>query len=186
MFDLKEIDKNDNRADRINKLFDKPSVEPRPSMERERIYSGMINPLSNDVMIYRDNKLLIARWNTINGKTEFDKGISFYFPEDKIKISALYYKNNCFVKYYCEVVEVDYKKDIDKYVFRDLIVDVDVFADGNYVIRDEDELETALKKGLISPEKAHEILKVKDKILYLIKADEIPPKWCISKVEKGL
>jgi hypothetical protein len=183
MFDIADDLKRDNRIEEIYKLFKKPSIKHAPNMERERVYSGKINVLDSDTMIYRDSELLVVRWDTINKKNEFAKGVSFYIPQDKIKISALYLENGDFVKYYCEAVEVEYKEESDKYIFRDLIVDVDVFEGGKAVVRDEDELEDALKRGIVTQAKVDEILKVRDKILYLLKVDQIPPMWCIMKAQ---
>lgn len=190
MFDIREMDKpiERNHIKRIYKLFDKPSIIPVPNMERERVYSdyGKPNKLLNDVMIYRDKKLLVVRWKTINEKTEFAKGISFYFAEEKIKISALYKENGDFVKYYCEVVEVDYNNDIHKYIFRDLIVDVNLYENGKYEVLDEDQLNDALKdkkNDKVTPDKSDEILAVKDDILRKIHEGQILPEWCIKKVE---
>lgn len=142
----KSIDKD--HIERIKKLFDKPSVEPAPIMERERVYQGDKKRL-NDTMIfrgiYKGEELEVTKWKTINEKPEFAKGITFYFPKQKIKVSAFFKENGEFYKYYCEVDEVDYKKKADKYIFRDLIVDVDLYEDGEYVVLDEKELEKAVK-----------------------------------------
>lgn len=173
--------------ERIYRLFNKPSVEPVPEMERERVFLGETNLLKEDVMIYRDNELLVVRWDTINRNKVFAKGISFYFPEEKIKVSALFDKDGGLVKYYCEVVEADYNKDSDKYVFRDLIVDVDLYEDGTYEELDEDQLKIALEDDeneIITPEKSREILRVKDNIIRKIHEGNIIPEWCIKKVEE--
>lgn len=174
-----------NEINRIAKFFDKPPLSEKPTMYRQRLIPFEINDISKDNVIYRDNELIATKWNVINPKVEFQNGISFYLLNQKIKISVLFLENGNFVKYYCEVVDVQYNQEMDQYKFLDLLVDIDVFKNGKYEVRDEDELEVALNDKLITLEQKDEVLTILEKMIVMIKTQNIIPEWCIERVEKS-
>ena len=50
--------------------------------------------------------------------------------------------------WYCDIIETNYEKDSDTYVFTDLLADVIVKPDGNTRVVDLDELADAFERGM--------------------------------------
>jgi len=117
---------------------------------RKRLVPEECIPLCKDKILYRSENTLVTRWDTINPKTAFSKGISLYLMDKGWKISKFFDAENRFVYWYCDIIRTDFNKEKDSYVFTDLLADVIIDASGTVKVVDLDEFETAYKKGLIS------------------------------------
>ena len=62
----------------------------KPAIFRKRLIPEECILLKDDVLLYRDAKLLITSWNTLKPKKDLDHGISCYFLNQGYKISKFY------------------------------------------------------------------------------------------------
>ena len=154
-----------------------------PRIFRKRYIPFETIDISGDEVLFLDDNLLITRWRAIKPRADLYGGISFTFLKEGYKISKFYDKDSVFLYWYCDIIEVDFEKDLNKYTFTDLLVDVKVFPKGNYRILDIDELAEALEVGLISEKQVSMALIRMNKLLNMIYEDSFPPEVCISKAE---
>lgn len=117
---------------------------------RKRLVPEECIPLSKDRILFHSQDTMITRWETINPKTEFSKGISLYLMDKGWKISKFFDAEGRFVYWYCDIIHTDYDEKKDSYVFTDLLADVIIDSSGMVKVVDLNEFETAYKKGLIS------------------------------------
>ena len=125
-------------------------IPKRPTILRKRLIPLETVNLKSDIMQYRDDSLLITKWQTLRPKAEFSHGISYYFLDKSYKISRFYGHDNSFLYWYCDMIEVNYDEETDTFLMLDLLLDIKVYPDGHVEILDEDELYEALEKNLIS------------------------------------
>lgn len=106
--------------------------------------------LKDDVIVYQDADRIVTIWNTLKPKKEFSHGISYYVMNEGIKVSKFYRDDNSLTYIYVDIIDTEYNKEEDKFIFTDLIADVIVNEDGNYRVVDLDELADAFKSDIIS------------------------------------
>ena len=152
----------------------------KPKMWRQRYIPYEISDISSDELLYRDETLMVTRWDPINPRIDFHKGVSYYFFDKGVKISKLYNGMGEFIKYYCDIIEIEYKCEQDEYIFKDLLIDVTIKPDGRVRVLDLDEFSDALAQDLITKEQAIGALKKADELLKLIYSEEFP----FSELEK--
>jgi hypothetical protein len=121
-----------------------------PELYRKRLVPQECVHLHKDTILFRSQDYLITGWDTINPKVAFSKGISLYVIDKGWKISKFYDHNNNFVYWYCDIIDTDYDKETDTYVFTDLLADVIIEPSGKMKVVDLDEYETAFKNNLIN------------------------------------
>lgn len=117
---------------------------------RKRLVPEECIPLCKDKILYRSENTMITRWDTINPKAAFSRGISLYIMDKGWKISKFFDADDRFVYWYCDIIRTDYDREKDSYIFTDLLADVIIDASGTVKVVDLDEFEIAYKKGLIS------------------------------------
>lgn len=124
-------------------------------METLKIYRKRLIPeecilLKDDILLYRDDHVIITKWVTLHPKKTLDHGLSCYFLEHGVKVSKFYDKNGHLISWYCDIVSHTYDKGSDTYVFTDLLADVIIYPDGFVKVVDLDELADAREQELIS------------------------------------
>ena len=82
-----------------------------------------------------------------------------------------YSHSHDFMYWYCDIIETNYEKDSDTYVFTDLLADVIVKPDGNTRVVDLDELADAFERGLLSSQRMSCALRQLDDLLQAIYRD---------------
>ncbi|MDF2523761.1 MAG: hypothetical protein K0R31_1402 [Clostridiales bacterium] len=142
---------------------------------RRRYIPDEIVDISNDEIQYRDEKLLVTKWNAIKPRADISGGISYALLDEGIKISRFYNSRDEFIYWYCDIIDVEYYPKEDKYIFNDLLVDVKIYPDSNVEVLDVDELAEAMQKGLITREQACRSLINLDKLLKMIYKGQFPP-----------
>lgn len=120
-----------------------------PEIYRKRLVPEECIHLRGDTILFRSEHSLITRWDTINPKAAFSRGISLYLMDKGWKISKFFDCNNNFVYWYCDIIKTDYDRNTDTYVFTDLLADVIIEPDGTVRVVDLDEFEPAYQQGLI-------------------------------------
>ena len=140
----------------------------KPAIFRKRLIPEECILLKDDVLLYRDAKLLITSWNTLKPKKDLDHGISCYFLNQGYKISKFYNHEGTLISWYCDIISYSYEEEDNAYTFTDLLVDVIVYPDGFVRVVDLDELADAARDGLISAEQMQLALRRTDKLLSVI------------------
>ena len=120
------------------------------TLYRKRLVPMECVELKDDVIVYQDADKIVTVWNTLKPKKEFSHGISYYVMNEGIKVSKFYRDDNSLTYIYVDIIDTEYNKEEDKFIFTDLIADVIVNEDGNYRVVDLDELADAFKSDIIS------------------------------------
>ncbi|MDD6571618.1 MAG: DUF402 domain-containing protein [Thermoflexaceae bacterium] len=145
-----------------------------PEIYRKRLIPQECIHLHKDKILFLSEHTMITRWDTINPKAAFSKGISLYVMDEGWKISKFYDNNNNFVYWYCDIINTDYDKDTDTYVFTDLLADVIIEPDGTVRIVDLNEFEPAFQNGLIRTEEILTALNRLNRLLQVIYSGNFP------------
>lgn len=148
-------------------------------MEEIKLYRRRIIPeecvfLKDDIILYKDNEVIITRWNTLHPKKTLHHGYSCYFLERGFKVSKFYDHDNQLISWYCDIVSHTYDPETNTYIFTDLLADVIVYPDGFVRVVDLDELADAQRDGLITPAQLQLALRHLDKLLSLIYKGAFP------------
>lgn len=122
-----------------------------PVLYRKRLIPAECLLLKDDIVLHRDEKTIVTKWNTIRPKKSLDHGYSCYLLDRGVKVSKFYDMENHLVCWYCDIVSHTYEKATDTYVFTDLLADVLVYPNGTFKVVDLDELADACDQGLLSP-----------------------------------
>ena len=140
---------------------------------RKRYIPDEIIYLKDDKILYKDDNKIVTEWNVLKPRNDFAKGISCYFINEGYKISKFMDINNNLVYYYCDIIEVEYNKNENSYIFNDLLVDVIIFPDGKVEVVDINEIVDALDNNVISYEIAKIALRKLDNLLTLVYSDKL-------------
>jgi protein associated with RNAse G/E len=153
----------------------------KPIIHRKRYIPDEVVDITGDELVYRDEDLLITRWKPIRERSDISGGISYTFLKEGYKISKFIGPSGEFIYWYCDIINVVYDKEQDKYVLVDLILDVKISPEGAIEILDADELADALDKGIITKEEACKSLRILDKILKKAYEGQFPPEICMRE-----
>ena len=137
----------------------------RPTLYRKRLIPEECILLKDDELLYRDEKTIITRWNTLKPKKDLHHGFSCYFLDKGVKVSKFYKADGTHICWYCDIVTHSYDEATDTYVFTDLLADVLVYPDGFIKVVDLDELSEANETGLLSLENLHKALRTTNALL---------------------
>lgn len=139
-----------------------------PVLYRKRLIPNECILLKDDVLLYRDEHMLITRWNTLRPKKLLHHGTSGYFLDRGIKVSKFYNAANELICWYCDIITHSLDESTDTYVFTDLLADVLVYPDGFVKVVDLDELADATASGLITQEQLLIALRQTNALLEMI------------------
>ena len=73
-----------------------------------------------------------------------------------------------FVYWYCDIIDYEYIREEDTYIFRDLLADVVVYPDGFVKVLDLDEFEQALEEEVLTSQDVRKALRALSKLLDII------------------
>ena len=137
----------------------------RPVIFRKRFIPSEVIELKDDVLLYRDDAMLVTRWNTLKPRHDMAGGISLYLIDKGCKISRIHDAFGRFLHYYCDIIHTDYSAENDTYIFTDLLADVIVHRDNRYSVVDLDELADALEGSMIDTAVMCEALRSANRLL---------------------
>ena len=123
-----------------------------PELYRKRLIPAQNIPLKDDTILFCDDDIIVTKWDTLNPKTEFNHGTSCYFFKEGIKVSEFYRVDGSLLYWYCDIVEYEYDKELNRMTVVDLLADVLIYSDGTVHVVDLDEMADALSQGIISSE----------------------------------
>jgi uncharacterized protein len=152
----------------------------KPIVIRKRIIPDEAVDISGDVMVFRDDHLLITEWKPIKKRQDIFGGRSFTFLKEGYKISQFLGEKGELLYWYCDIIEVEYNENEDRYVLTDLLVDVKVMPDGRVLVLDVDELSDVLEDGRVGKEQASKALRILSKLLEMAYEGYFPPKICLT------
>lgn len=73
----------------------------RPTLYRKRLIPEECILLKDDELLYRDEKTIITRWNTLKPKKDLHHGFSCYFLDKGVKVSKFYKADGTQICWYC-------------------------------------------------------------------------------------
>ena len=141
---------------------------------RKRIIPAECVELKDDIILYRDQEVIITKWNTLKPKKTLSHGYSCYFLDRGFKVSKFYDHNGELISWYCDIVSHTYDPLTETYVFPDLLADVIIYPDGFVRVVDLDELADAQRDHLITETEMETSLRHLDKLLSIIYKGAFP------------
>lgn len=123
-----------------------------PILYRKRLIPSETLLLKDDIMLYRDERRIITRWNTIRPKKSLHHGFSCYLLDKGVKVNKFYDHSDNLICWYCDIISHSYDPSSDTYIFTDLLADVLLYPDGRLKVVDLDEMADAVEQGLLSEE----------------------------------
>lgn len=135
---------------------------------RKRLIPNECILLKDDILVHRNEDMLITTWKTLNPKTTFSHGCSCYFINEGYKVSKFYRPDNTLLYYYCDIVEFDTDSTDNSLIVTDLLADVIVYPNDTHAILDLDELADAYEQKLISEDQLLRSLRRLNRLLELI------------------
>ena len=140
----------------------------KPLLYRKRYIPLEIKSLNDDEILLVTDDVIVTKWNTFKPKKEFSKGVSYTFLNEGYKISKFMKDNGETVYYYCDIINSEYQKEKNTWIFTDLLVDVKIYPSGFVEVVDVGEVAEALDSGLINEETVKELLVKLDKLLEIV------------------
>lgn len=140
----------------------------KPLLYRKRYIPLEIKSLNDDEILLVTDDVIVTKWNTFKPKKEFSKGVSYTFLNEGYKISKFMKDNGETVYYYCDIINSEYQKEKNTWIFTDLLVDVKIYPSGFVEVVDVGEVAEALDSGLINEETVKELLFKLDKLLEIV------------------
>lgn len=140
----------------------------KPLLYRKRYIPLEIKSLNDDEILLVTDDVIVTKWNTFKPKKEFSKGVSYTFLNEGYKISKFMKDNGETVYYYCDIINSEYQKEKNTWIFTDLLVDVKIYPSGFVEVVDVGEVAEALDSGLINEETVKELLIKLDKLLEIV------------------
>lgn len=145
-----------------------------PILYRKRLIPDECVLLKDDVILYRDDQMIVTGWHTLKPRRDLHHGFSCYYLSEGFKISRFYRDDDSMTFWYCDIVNHTWDAAADTYIFTDLLVDVIVYPDGFVKVVDLDELVTARRSGILSEAMLDTALLRLDHLLQLIYRGDFP------------
>lgn len=121
-----------------------------PILYRKRLIPEECILLKDDVVLYRDEDVIVTAWHSLKSRKDLHHGYSCYYLKEGFKVSKFYQEDGSLLYWYCDIVDYAYEETTDTYITTDLLADVLIYPDGFVKVVDIDELVTALEQNLIS------------------------------------
>ncbi len=121
-----------------------------PILYRKRLIPEECILLKDDVVLYRDEDVIVTAWHSLKPRKDLHHGYSCYYLKEGFKVSKFYQEDGSLLYWYCDIVDYTYEETTDTYITTDLLADVLIYPDGFVKVVDIDELVTALEQNLIS------------------------------------
>ncbi|MBE5935833.1 MAG: DUF402 domain-containing protein [Lachnospiraceae bacterium] len=142
------------------------------SLYRKRFIPDETNYLKDDIIVYKDDHIIITKWDTLKPRKDIKRGMSVYFLDKGYKVSKLYSPEDEVVYWYCDIVKTIINEEKNEYIFEDLLLDVVVYEDGHAEVLDADELADAVEKKFIPLEYVSMALRQMHDLLNIIYGGE--------------
>ena len=137
-------------------------------------------------LLYEDSEVIVTSQRikpsspiVLNGETVLADNFTavwFVFTGLWYDIGKIYNLDNEWTGYYCDIM-MPVKRSSDQFEIVDLFLDLWVSPDGSYEIQDEDEFETALEEGVITPELAEKAQNALNDLIDAVTSGRFPPEF---------
>ena len=156
-------------------------------MNNLKIYRKRMIPdecilLKDDIILERNDDIIVTKWTTLKPRRDFHHGYSCYFLKNGFKVSKFYREDNSLLYWYCDIVDYSYDERENTLIVTDLLADVVIYPDGYTKVLDINELAIALEKNLCPSEMVIQALRRLDNLLDRIYDDKFD--MLSSKIEK--
>lgn len=145
-----------------------------PKLYRKRFMPNETVYLKDDRIIRQADGMMVTAWNVLHPKETFSHGISCYYMDRGWKISKFLNKKDELVYYYCDIIDTEYQKEENAYLFTDLLADVIVYPDGRVKVVDLAEIADAMEEGIIGEKEVRLALRRLDSLLEVIYGGGLP------------
>lgn len=139
-----------------------------PILYRKRLIPDECVLLKDDIVLYRDDQMIVTGWNSLKPRKDLHHGCSCYYLSEGFKVSRFYQEDNSLIFWYCDIVDYSYEQAADTYVVTDLLADVIVYPDGFVKVVDLDELVTARQSHILSDQMLDKALLRLNRLLQII------------------
>ena len=144
----------------------------RPVIFRKRHIPNEMIELKDDILLYRDDAMLVTQWTTLKPRSDIAGGLSLYLMNKGCKISRIHDAFGNLLHYYCDIIHTDYYAESDTFIFTDLLADIIVHHGNRYSVVDLNELADALERSLIDKATVCEALRAADRLIHDIECGE--------------
>ncbi|KXL52726.1 hypothetical protein CLNEO_17470 [Anaerotignum neopropionicum] len=138
---------------------------------RKRFIPNETICLKDDEIFYHDEDVIITKWFVFRPKDAFSHGVSCYYLKKGFKISKFLNEKNELVYFYCDIIDTEFNKEENCYIFSDLLADVIVMENGFVKVVDLAELADCLENGIICEKNVKDALRRLDALLQIIYND---------------
>ena len=129
-------------------------------------------PLKDDIILYRDDALIVSSWDAFRPRASLTRGYSCYYLHEGLKLSKKYRADGSALWYF-DIADYQWSADKKELVMTDLLADVVIEADGVIRVLDLDELSDAYEQGLIDDRLLKKSLYTLDRLLRELYSDGI-------------
>ena len=142
---------------------------------RKRLIPAENVLLKDDVIVYRDDHLIITKWKALKERRDsLTHGLSCYYPGENYKVSE-FYSDTALIHSYIDIVEYEWANDKNAMTTTDLLADIAVLPDGSVRVLDLDELADAYEERIITQRQLLLCLRTVDTLLRMIRAEGVGP-----------
>ncbi len=138
------------------------------TLYRKRIIPKECVLLKDDIILFRDENIIITKWNALKPKKNLHHGYSCYLIDQGIKFSKFYKEDNSLLYWYCDIIESSFNGEKNEYIMTDLLADVIIYPDGFVKVIDLEELVIALNDGILTIEQLKTSILTLNHLLELI------------------
>ncbi len=139
---------------------------------RKRLIPNECVRLEDDIILYRNDEMIITGWKTLHPRNDMDHGFSLYLLNEGIKVGKFCRKDGSLLCWYCDIVDYTYDEETSTLTTTDLLADVVIMPGGFVKVLDLDELADALSLGLIDTDAMQRALVRLNNLLNCIYRDE--------------
>ncbi|MCR5669612.1 MAG: DUF402 domain-containing protein [Butyrivibrio sp.] len=119
------------------------------TLYRRRLIPDECIELKDDIILKREDSMIVTKWNAIRVRRDLSRGYSCYYLDRGYKISKFLKEDGSLLCWYCDIITSEPGPTENSLMVIDLLADVKVYADGRVKVVDLDELAEAFEKKLI-------------------------------------
>lgn len=143
-------------------------MQDKPVLFRKRLIPKECIQLKDDVILLQNDSVIITSWKALKPRKHLHHGFSIYYLKEGYKVSRFYREDHSLMYHYCDIVQYEYKEDLNHLIITDLLADVVISPTGQIKVIDLDEFVTALEEDSLSIDQLKTALLSLDRLLKLL------------------
>ena len=84
-----------------------------PILYRKRLIPEECILLKDDVVLYRDEDVIVTAWHSLKPRKDLHHGYSCYYLKEGFKVSKFYQEDGSLLYWYCDIVDYAYEETTD-------------------------------------------------------------------------